>query len=327
MSVAGTNHSMRRPRLKDNLRAIIKRSAKRAISWVVSILGNTPVGRYLYGQIIGKAMERIQQVEHRGVRLVFAVPNPLCRYRADTFSTKEPETLEWIDRVPTGSVLWDIGANIGLYTCYAGKARGCRVFAFEPSVFNLELLARNIFLNQLTDRVTIIPLPLSEALALNTLNMTTTQWGGAMSTFGQAYGHDGQPMNKVFEFPTIGLSMVDVVERLQIPPPTFIKMDVDGIEHLILKGGAPVLKGVKEILIEINDQFAAQANEANHCLRQKGFVLKEKRHADCFDRVAGSAQYSFNQIWINEASSPDALLQTGKGGQAKGWPQTQDQRQ
>jgi len=96
----------------------------------------------------------------------------------DTFSTKEPETLEWIDKIPQGSVIWDVGANIGLYTCYAAKARGCRVFAFEPSVFNLELLARNIFLNELTDRVTIIPTPLSNTLAFNALNMQTTEWGG-----------------------------------------------------------------------------------------------------------------------------------------------------
>jgi FkbM family methyltransferase len=57
--------------------------------------------------------------------------------------------------MPRGSVLWDIGANVGLYSCYAVKARDCRVFAFEPSVFNLELLARNIFLNGIADQATM----------------------------------------------------------------------------------------------------------------------------------------------------------------------------
>ena len=109
---------------------------------------------------------------------MFVVPNVINHYRIDTFSTKEPETLEWIDKIPQGSVLWDIGSNIGLYSCYAAKARGCRVFAFEPSVFNLELLARNIFLNGLTDQVTIVPLPLSDALSFSTLNMSSTEWGG-----------------------------------------------------------------------------------------------------------------------------------------------------
>ena len=59
--------------------------------------------------------------------------------------------------------------------------------------------------------------------------------GGAKSTFGQNYGHDGQPLDKIFELHTIGLSMMDAVKLLKIPEPDYIKMDVDGIEHLILK--------------------------------------------------------------------------------------------
>ena len=280
------------------LKKIIKSVVKRLINLSVAFMGTTSVGRYLYAQIINNAMGRTQKVEYRGLNLIFSIPNALNRYRADTFSTKEPETLEWIDGIPQGSVVWDIGANVGLYTCYAAKARGCRVFAFEPSVFNLELLARNIFINGLTELVTIIPLPLSVALAVSKLNMTTTEWGGALSTFAQTYGYDGQPMCKAFELPTIGLSMVDAVELLKIPRPDYIKMDVDGIEHLILKGGAPVLREAKGILIEINDQFTAQANDAGNYLQQAGFILKEKRHADYFDFAAGPAKYTFNQIWI-----------------------------
>src|ERR1700689_2479866 len=104
----------------------------------------------------------------------FSVPNALNKYRVDPFSSKEPETLQWIDRIPRASVMWDVGANIGLYSCYAAKARGCRVFAFEPSVFNLEALARNIFLNRLTELITIVPLPLSDELAVSKFRMTST---------------------------------------------------------------------------------------------------------------------------------------------------------
>jgi FkbM family methyltransferase len=273
-------------------------AAKQLINLTVELMGRIAVGRYLYGQIIDITMMRTLVTEHRGVNLIFSVPNALNKYRADTFSTKEPETLEWIDGIPPGSVVWDIGANVGLYSCYAAKARGCRVFAFEPSVFNLEILARNIFLNQITDRVTIIPLPLAEEMVVNKLNMTTTHWGGALSTFGQDYGHDGKPALKVFEFATIGLSMVDAVALLKIPQPDYIKMDVDGIEHLILKGGLPILRGVKGALIEINDEFTTQANDASKYLREAGLLFKEKRHADYFDVQAGPAKHTFNQIWV-----------------------------
>lgn len=283
----------------ERLKAAIKNAFRQFVDVSVSLMGKTPAGRYLFEQIIDNSMGRTMTVEHRGTMLSFAVPNGLNRYRAATFATKEPETLEWIDRIPDKSVVWDIGANVGLYSCYAAKARRCRVFAFEPSVFNLEVLARNVYLNQLTDQVTIVPLPLSDQLAFSKLNMTSTSWGGSLSTFGQSYGHDGEAISKVFEIPTIGLSMVDAISLLDIPRPDYIKMDVDGIEHLILKGGLPVLREIREASIEINDDFATQAVEAKRWLEQAGLSFKEKRHADHLDLQAGPARSTFNQIWVN----------------------------
>jgi FkbM family methyltransferase len=279
------------------LKKLIKNGVKRLVGGFVDLSGKTAIGRYVYGQIVDSAMERIQRVSHRDVELVFAVPNAVCKFRAETFSTKEPETLEWIDGIPHGSTVWDVGANVGLYACYAAKARGCRVFAFEPSVFNLEVLARNIFLNGLTELITIIPLPLSDRLAVSKLNMTATEWGGALSTFGQGYGHDGAPMGKVFEVPTIGLSMLDAVNLLGILQPGYIKMDVDGIEHLILEGGVPILRGTTSVSIEINDDFHTQANDAARWLQAAGLSLKQKRHAEYFDSSPGPARHTFNQIW------------------------------
>ena len=232
---------------------------------------------------------------HNGIELTFSVPNKINYYRFDTFSTKEPETLEWIDSIPKESVLWDIGANVGLYTCYAAKARDCKVFAFEPSVFNLEILARNIFLNGLTRQVVIIPLPLSERFAFNTLNMESTEWGAAKSTFGQDYGHDGRPLEKTFEFQTMGLSMMDAVKLLRVPEPDYIKMDVDGIEHLILKGAGSILKNIKGILIEIDEDFKKQSVESTRFLSEAGLVFKEKRQSDMFKN--SPYKNSYNQIW------------------------------
>ena len=277
---------------------MVKSALKRLVDLTAVALGATAPGRLFYSRITTQAMSRVREVEHRGVRLKFATPNALNVYRAETFATKEPETLEWIDSLPEGSVIWDIGGNVGLYSCYAAKARKCRVFAFEPSVFNLELLARNIFLNGLTDRVTNVPLPLSGELAVNTLNMISTEWGGALSTFGESFGHDGAPMQKVFEFATIGLTMVDAHQLLRIPLPDYVKMDVDGIEHIILRGGIPILRQVKGVLVEINDQFLEQDSEARRVLTEAGFTLKAKKHADYFDTIGeDAAKYTFNQIW------------------------------
>jgi FkbM family methyltransferase len=92
----------------------------------------------------------------------------------------------------------DIGANVGLYSVYAAKSRNCNVFAFEPSVFNLELLARNIFINDLQLKITIIPIALSDKLGSNIFKMSSTSWGGALSTFGEDFDQNGNKFLDVF---------------------------------------------------------------------------------------------------------------------------------
>ncbi len=119
--------------------------------------------------------------------------------------------------------------------------------------------------------------------------------GGALSTFGQAYGHDGQPMRKVFEFQTIGISMVDALELLKIPQPDYIKMDVDGIEHLILQGGQAILQQVQGVLIEINDEFVEQSQSCASYLKKAGLTLVDKRHSQMVEE--GAFKSAFNQIW------------------------------
>ena len=43
-------------------------------------------------------------------------------WRAQTFATKEPDTLDWLrSELRPGDVLYDVGANIGQYSLYAAK--------------------------------------------------------------------------------------------------------------------------------------------------------------------------------------------------------------
>lgn len=278
--------------MKKVLKGLIKQLIKRGMAFMLKIATMSRPGRYLFDSMLHATMQHTQTVRHHGVELAFAVPNGLSLARATSFSTKEPETLEWIDSMEQGSVVWDIGANVGLYSCYAAKRSGCTVYAFEPSVFNLELLARNIFLNNLTGKVTIVPLPLSDHRATSTLNMSMTDWGGSMSTFSESYTHDGTSLNKVFEFRTIGFSLDDAISHLCIAQPNYIKIDVDGIEHLILKGGVMALAKVKSVLIEVNDEFAKQSVDSFRYLCEAGLELLEKRHSAMF---AGTSVY--NQVW------------------------------
>ena len=272
------------------MRIFIKSLTKRLIALVMEWLPKTIFGRYIHQEMITKIMSRSEAVVHRGHTLKFSVPNRLIDYRIQTFATKEPETLEWIENIPAGCVLWDVGANIGLYSIYAAMAQKCKVFAFEPSVFNLELLARNIALNKLQESVCIVPIALSDQIGTSMFKMSNTEWGGALSTFGQSFNQDGEELRQVFEYQTLGLSMDDACTLLKIPQPQYLKMDVDGIEHFILRGDMNTLALVQGVMIEINDAFTHQAEESAAVLKRAGLVL----HRKCDLGVPNQ----YNQWWI-----------------------------
>lgn len=263
------------------------------ISTVINGLVKTSLGQLIYEQFLQARMDIKIPVRHGEVNMIFTSPNALTRYRADSFSIKEPETLIWLESIPKGAIFWDVGANVGLYSVYAAKKNNIQVFAFEPSVFNIELLARNIFLNDLVGCVTIVPLALSDMLGPNLFKMSTTSWGGALSTFGQDFDQHGKKLKSIFEYHIMGITMDEAMQLLGIPSPLFIKIDVDGIEHLILRGGTNILKGVESVMIEIDDGFNEQAEEAAEHLRSAGLTLLQK--------FSGGKGSQYNQWWVRRS--------------------------
>jgi len=281
------------------MKLFLKALIENFFKFFINILNKANVGRYVLDVINNNIIRRKKKVFYKDLKLTFYTPNRLSFYRADTFSTKEPETLSWIDNFNSKSTFWDIGANIGIYSCYAGKKKNCNVYAFEPSIFNLEWLGKNIQLNNLVDNITIIPIPLTNSISKNTLNFSTTDWSGALSTFGENYGHDGKNIKEIFKFSTIGLSMNDIKQILQVPQPDYVKIDVDGIEHLIIEGGEKILLDTKEILVEVNENFDEQKNNCNKYLKQLGFSLKEKKRSELFKNDKHFSSL-YNQIWVKQ---------------------------
>ena len=239
---------------------------------------------------------RSQEVTHstsigKNEQLNFFVPNWLCKYRADTFSSKEPETLKWIDDYGDDGVLFDIGANIGLYSIYYAKTKNNNVYAFEPSFFNLPLLAKNINSNNLQDKIHIITNPLSDTIQFADFNLSSMDEGHALSAFGVNFDQYGDQLQKVFSYKTSGYPLDFLLAQKILPEiPKMIKIDVDGIEHLVLSGAKETLKNqkCKTVLIEINDMFKEQFNKTESILTECNFTLKEKH------RTAGD---TYNQIW------------------------------
>ncbi len=190
---------------------------------------------------------------------------------------KGPNVMEWIDTFPEGDILWDIGANVGVYTLYAA-ARGLQVFAFEPAAVNYFVLVKNIEINGIEDRASSLNLALHEKTELSVLNMSHTEIGSAQSTFGAKQTGEvpvkpgASPNN--FRQTVLGYSIDDFIDIFHHEFPNKIKIDVDGNECLILKGAERSLADsrLKSFLVEVRDNTR---EEVKTRATQAGFVCMD----------------------------------------------------
>lgn len=185
-------------------------------------------------------------------------------WRARSFHEEEPETVAWLDALTPDDVLWDVGANVGMYAVYAARFAGCRVFAFEPEAQNNALLIENIALNRVGARCIPVNLPLSRQSGFGYIDVRYVTKGGAYNHFvdgddaSRPYtpddperGSAGAPAARQLLY---GASIDDLVADDRFDVPTHIKIDVDGLEAEIINGAARTLRNprLRGLLIELN---------------------------------------------------------------------------
>ena len=235
----------------------------------------------------------------------FFVPNQLLNWRVETFFTKEPETLEWIDNFEKKKklIFWDIGANIGLYSIYNSlKNPGSTTIAFEPSSSNLRVLTRNISINNLEKNIKVVTIPLTNKK--NTFQeMKEGQFteGGSMNSFGEKFDFEGKEFQSSMKYNLFGTTMNYFIENSILEIPDYIKIDVDGIEHLIIEGGDKFLTNqkVKSLSIEINENFEEQYKKVLDLMEKNKFKILHKKHNDqLFEKSKFNKVY--NYVFIRE---------------------------
>ncbi len=121
--------------------------------------------------------------------------------------------------ITPGSVVLDIGANVGIYTLLAAK-RGAKVIAVEADPCNVEILRHHVHLNGFDDRVTI-------------LHMAASNREHALTLF-RSPGNSGH--SNLFD----GVSPVEIpgktIDSLGLPPIDVCKIDIEGAEMIALAG-------------------------------------------------------------------------------------------
>jgi FkbM family methyltransferase len=189
-----------------------------------------------------------------GVRLRFFTPNARLVWRARTLLSKEPSTIAWLETIEPGEVLLDVGANMGGYSVYAAAMRRARVHAVEPEGQNFAILARNVLLNELQDRVTCWPMALSDTRRFDRLFISDPTPGGSCHSFGAEVDFRLQPARFALSQGCVAATIDELVTSGAMPLPGHIKIDVDGFEHLVVAGARGILgdQRLRSLNIETN---------------------------------------------------------------------------
>jgi FkbM family methyltransferase len=152
-------------------------------------------------------------------------------------------------KLPPDAVVFDIGANVGIMALhFAQHAPKGEVYAFEPTHYAFEKLLRNISLN--TDFV-------SKISPVQAFITSPEKKSGTITAFSswkinKKVGEDQHPIHGGSAMSTQGvpaLTMDEFVEENRISRIDFIKIDTDGHEFDVLKGGMKTIAGAKPKII------------------------------------------------------------------------------
>lgn len=147
--------------------------------------------------------------------------------------------------------LWDVGANLGLYSVDFLRRGGTRAVAIEPD-------PRNAGLIRATAAHHDLPIDIVEAAA-------SDRAGTARFHVDTVTGQTGSLGSDTFNRRTYGIEspVRDVatvrLDDMPFPWPDIIKIDVEGAELAVLKGAEKILSARTPLLIELQGETRAEA--------------------------------------------------------------------
>jgi FkbM family methyltransferase len=265
------------------MKKIIYKTLINIISNLIIILNKTIIFFFSKHDFLPKISDKIEKYKYCS-KLInkkiinFFIPTDITHTRVQSIFLKEPETINWIDNFKDGSIFWDIGANVGIYSIYAAsKFKNLKIISFEPSTSNTRVLSRNISINNLDNKIKIFTISLCEKENIFS-NFSESKFceGWSGSTYDNNTDFEGKKLikrNIKNNYKILGTSIHQLLEQKILQIPNYIKIDVDGIEHLILKGAKNFLKHKKitQILVEMNPRYKSQFNLINKILKKSGF--------------------------------------------------------
>ena len=162
--------------------------------------------------------------------------------------------------VPEGGIVYDIGANVGYYTLVAAKLvrSSGHVYAFEPVPRNCELLSKHLAINGI-DNVSVIEAAVSSAVSEARFDP-----------------HPGPSMGHLAAEGSLRvrcLTLDDFVFNQGMRPPDVIKIDVEGAEADVLKGGRELFRRCRPMVLLATHSDEVQ-RECRRLLESYGFTVE-----------------------------------------------------
>jgi FkbM family methyltransferase len=170
---------------------------------------------------------------------------------------------EFVDALKQGHVVYDVGANVGIYSLHASFEVGSSgwVYAFEPLERNLRYLREHLALNNLRNCTVL------ESAICNTEGMiafSIADWEPSMARL--------SPRGEI-TVPSTTLDICIYGEK-RLKPPNVLKIDVEGAELEVLLGAT---RGIAEfhptIFLEIHGPELHR--DCRDFLVAKGYSVKD----------------------------------------------------
>lgn len=204
-----------------------------------------------------------------GTELTLSMKKHLGLLRRATRAKEVAIALELARRVPARGVIYDIGANIGLYTLLFAANSTRAVHSFEPGTTALSFLRKNVEKNRLQN--------------VSIHDIALTDYSGTCSF---VLDHATTATSHVAEASESGLDVAcadldSFAKKLLLPHPDLVKIDVEGHDMAVLRGMRGLLSRRRPLVwLEGGSRDADGRSNSLAFLNELGYVawdLEQRR--------------------------------------------------